>query len=346
MTRKTLWSGFLGLALAFSCAIERLGSAASGIPEPGGETATSEAAGVEVETSSSDETEFVASSRVVPERESFEAGEQFEVVLELAVEGEPARIRMGPIPRLEVNEKLRVVRTASGNRRHREPGRVTEVHFHRYTVEGVVPGEGKVLPTELEYQVEGEEGMRSLRAPGISVSIRPASPATPTWWQKLLVAVGIPAIGIAGAGAILIAKRKRQRRAEASRETGPQPWEQALGEAQRKRYEGDPRAYLDGLAETLRLGLGEKLGLGERPGVSAIRERLAEAAEDSFRERAQALVEECEAARYARDIPPLEDLDRIAKRIREVLEEKIPPTPLVQGVRSHVPLVRGGREST
>jgi len=265
------------------------------------------------------EAAFEAAARPVPDRGSISAGEEFDLLLELTCRGESLRVEMGPIPSLELTSNLRVLRTASGNRRRRADENVTEIHFYRYTLVAVEPGEGRVYPAELQYRPVGEDGFRSLRTPEVSVTITPALDARPPLWQKVAV-VTAPLVA-----ALLVAaglrRRSRKHRKPAAERT-PQPrWMLELEEAKRKRYEGDARAYLDALAAALRSGLAEKTGLEGRPGLSAVRRRLADAPPGQpSRRRALELVEECERTRYAPEIPPVEDLDRLAKRIQELLE--------------------------
>jgi len=273
------------------------------------------------------EVSMSVTSRITGERKEFPAGEPFEFVIELRVEGGGSPGRLGPIPELAFSSNLEWIDTAIGNRRMEERGGVTEIHLIRYTLVGNAPGDGSIRPANVEYFVPGEETPRSLPVPAVSVSIGPAPAGGPALWHILLVVVGIPAAVLAVVGAFLYSRKRKAARDAGEGKAEEPVWKRELDEARRKRFEGDPRAYLRDLSDVLRRGMAERCGLEGSNDVRKLEARIEEeTAEDSKLREAVRLLEELNTARYAPETPPLEDLDRTAKRIEELLENDRDPS--------------------
>jgi hypothetical protein len=305
------------IAGALSMFPPRPASAVDPTPPPEAGLATSVSSGKHVDG----DVTFVATSRLSPPIDEIPVGSEFDVFLELTSQGEGVRVDLGPIPQLKLSDNLQVLDTASGRRRQKSGEYVTHFDFFRFTLKGVRPGKGTVYPAEIQYRLEGEDTYQALRTPELSVSIVRPQAAGPPLWQKLGVAIGIPLLALFVLAWILVRRAKGKRQSEDTEQAQKPWWDEALDEARRRRYEGDPRAYLEALWDVLRRGLAEEYGLTQRPALSLLKDRIEESEGDEELRRSRVgLLNECETARYAPEVPPPEDLDRLAKRIREVLE--------------------------
>lgn len=172
---------------------------------------------------------------------------------------------------------------------------------YRVALRAGEPGRYALDPVELRYTPRGEATPLAARVAGPTVEV--VAP-TVLGLPPGLLGVGAASVALLGLAGWGVSRRLKRRRAEAGPRSGASRYDELRGrfeEARKKRLQGDGAGYLLALAELDR----------ELDGEAAA-------------EPDPAMREAVERARYGGEVPPMEELDQLQRKVERRLEELRP----------------------
>jgi hypothetical protein len=240
-----------------------------------------------------------------------------EVELSYPADGESLVVEQNPIVYLP--EQVELVGTGSGRRTENEGERVTNKFFFRYSLKGVKPGETILPSVSVKYRL-GESGpLDVLRTGQLTVRIKRVSLADRLLQWGSWAAGAILVFGAAVAAIRHGRKRTPQGEPEQTASLSEPPRD-PFEKANRLRIEGDVREWIGEISRIVAASLAVRYRLGEPIRANRARKDLESVEPDEERRNGIAdLLEECESLRYSPVVPPNQELDRIERKARDIL---------------------------